>query len=130
MLTESIRIKVSKNQKKKSLVYDHVFDAFQLHSAAAALCVKSSNNLLLQLSFALVAREQRLQQYIEYGCQPLSAPFHSCTTACRREICHKHHKQRLCKIISSRVKFDFLSVLLEQFVYVSCGCCGNLKVLR
>ena len=88
------------------------------------------NNLLLQLSFAMGAREQRLQQYIEYGCQPLSAPFHSCTTACRREICHKHHKQRLCKIISSRVKFHFVSVLLEQFVYVSCGFCGNLKVLR
>ena len=23
----------------------------------------------------------------------------------RRDICHKHHKQRLCKIISTRVKF-------------------------
>ena len=48
----------------------------------------------------------------------------------RREICHKHHKQRLCKIISIRVKFHFVSVHLEQFVYVSCGFCGNLKVLR
>ena len=48
----------------------------------------------------------------------------------RREICHKHHKQRLCKIISTWVKFHPLSVLLEQFVYVSCGFCGNLKVLR
>ena len=35
----------------------------------------------------------------------------------RREICHKHHKQRLCKIISTRVKFHFVSVLLEEFVY-------------
>ena len=47
-----------------------------------------------------------------------------------REICHKHHKQRLCKIISTRVKFYFVSVLLEQFVYVSFGFCGNIEVLR
>ena len=39
-------------------------------------------------------------------------------------------QQRLCKIISTRVKFHFVSVLLEQFVYVSCGFCGNLKVLH
>ena len=48
----------------------------------------------------------------------------------RCDICYKHHKQRLCKIISTRVKFHSVSVLLEQFVYVSCGFCGNLKVLH
>ena len=37
----------------------------------------------------------------------------------RRDICHKHHKQRLCKIISTRVKFHFVNVLLEQFMYLS-----------
>ena len=30
---------------------------------------------------------------------------------CRHDICHKHHKQRLCKIISTRVKFHFLNRL-------------------
>ena len=43
--------------------------------------------------------------------QPDMDPF-------RRDICHKHHKQRLCKIISTRVKFHFVNVLLEQFM---CG---------
>ena len=36
----------------------------------------------------------------------------------RRDICHKHHKQRLCKIISTGVKFHFVTVLLKQFMYV------------
>ena len=36
----------------------------------------------------------------------------------RHDICHKHHKQRLCKIISVWVKFHFVNVL-EQFMYVS-----------
>ena len=33
----------------------------------------------------------------------------------RHEICHKHHKQRLCKIFTTRVKFHFGNVLLVQF---------------
>ena len=37
----------------------------------------------------------------------------------RHDICHKHHKQRLCKIISTRVKFQFVNMLLEQLMYVS-----------
>ena len=37
----------------------------------------------------------------------------------RRDICHKHHKQRLCRIIRTRVKFHFVNVLFEQFMYVS-----------
>ena len=44
----------------------------------------------------------------------------------RHDICHKHQKQRLCKIISTRVKFHFVSVLLVQFVYVSYSFCGNV----
>ena len=32
----------------------------------------------------------------------------------RHDICHKHHKQRLCKIISTRVKFYFVNVFLEH----------------
>ena len=28
----------------------------------------------------------------------------------RDDICHKHHKQRLCKIITTRVKFYFVDV--------------------
>ena len=32
----------------------------------------------------------------------------------RHDICHKHHKQRLCKIISARVKFYFVNVFLEH----------------
>ena len=36
----------------------------------------------------------------------------------RHDICHKHHKQRLCKIFRSRVKFHIVDVLLEQFMYV------------
>ena len=28
----------------------------------------------------------------------------------RDDICHKHHKQRLCKIITFRVKFYFVDV--------------------
>ena len=31
----------------------------------------------------------------------------------RHDICHKHHKQRLCKIITSRVKFYFMNVFSE-----------------
>ena len=38
---------------------------------------------------------------------------------CRHDICHKHHKQRLCKIISTRVKLHFVKVLLEQLLHVS-----------
>ena len=34
----------------------------------------------------------------------------------RRDICHKHHKQRLCKIISTWVKFYFVNVLFKQFM--------------
>ena len=33
----------------------------------------------------------------------------------RHEICHKHHKQRLCKIFTTRVRFHFVNVLLVQF---------------
>ena len=33
----------------------------------------------------------------------------------RHDICHKQH---LCKIISTRVKFNFLNVLLEDFMYI------------
>ena len=33
----------------------------------------------------------------------------------RHEICHKHHKQRLCKIFTTRVKFHFGNVLVVQF---------------
>ena len=44
----------------------------------------------------------------------------------RRDICHKHHKQRLCKIISTRVKFHFVSVFLEQFMYIWYFC-GNIQ---
>ena len=29
---------------------------------------------------------------------------------CRDYICHKHHKQRLCKIITTRVKLYFVDV--------------------
>ena len=36
----------------------------------------------------------------------------------RRDICHKHHKQRLCKIIITRVKLHFVKVLLEQLLHV------------
>ena len=36
----------------------------------------------------------------------------------RHDICHKHHKQRLCKIFRSRVKFHIVDVLLEKFMYV------------
>ena len=32
----------------------------------------------------------------------------------RLDICHKHHKQRLCKIIITRVKFYFVNVFLEH----------------
>ena len=28
----------------------------------------------------------------------------------RDDICHKHHKQRLCKIITTRLKFYFVDV--------------------
>ena len=37
---------------------------------------------------------------------------------CRRDICHKHHKQRLCKIISTGVKLHFVKILLEQLLHV------------
>ena len=33
----------------------------------------------------------------------------------RHDICHKHHKQRLCKIITTRVTFHFVNVLVVQF---------------
>ena len=33
------------------------------------------------------------------------------STPIRRDIRHKHHKQRLCKIFSSRVGFHFVNVL-------------------
>ena len=33
----------------------------------------------------------------------------------RHEICHKHHKQRLCKIFTTWVKFYFGNVLSVQF---------------
>ena len=32
----------------------------------------------------------------------------------RDHICHKHHKQRLCKIIITRVKVHFVNVFLDQ----------------
>ena len=53
--------------------------------------------------------------------QSLSHPFQLglLDTLFRHDICHKHHKQRLCKIISTRVKFHFGNVLLEPFMYVS-----------
>ena len=37
-------------------------------------------------------------------------------TIIRHDICHMHHMQRMCKIISSRVKFHILKVLFEKFV--------------
>ena len=37
----------------------------------------------------------------------------------RHDICHMHHMQRMCKIISPRVKFYILKVLFEQFMWVS-----------
>ena len=32
----------------------------------------------------------------------------------RRDICHKHHKQRLCKNINTWVKIQFVNVLLVE----------------
>ena len=37
----------------------------------------------------------------------------------RHDICQKHHKQRLCKIISTRVKFHLLNIL-SMFNFVFC----------
>ena len=37
----------------------------------------------------------------------------------RHDICHKHHKQRLCKIISTQVKFHFVNALLQPFMCAS-----------
>ena len=34
----------------------------------------------------------------------------------RQDICHMHHMQRMCKIISSWVKLYILKVLFEQFM--------------
>ena len=36
------------------------------------------------------------------------------TDKTRRDICHKHHEQRLCKIFTSWVKFHFVNVLLVK----------------
>ena len=44
----------------------------------------------------------------------LAHPLLRLLSLCRHDICHKHHKQRLCKIISTRVKFYFLNVFLEH----------------
>ena len=41
------------------------------------------------------------------------------TVMTRHDICHKHHKQRLCKIVSTQVKFHFENVILEQFMFLS-----------
>ena len=35
-------------------------------------------------------------------------------TQSRHDICHKHHNRRLCKIISTGVKFYFVNVFLEH----------------
>ena len=32
----------------------------------------------------------------------------------RHDVCHKHHKQRSCKIVSIRVKVYFANVFLEH----------------
>ena len=37
----------------------------------------------------------------------------------RHDICHMHHMQRMCKIISPRVRFYIVKVLFEQFMKVS-----------
>ena len=37
----------------------------------------------------------------------------------RHDIFHMHHMQRMCKIISPRVKIYILKVLFEHFMYVS-----------
>ena len=40
---------------------------------------------------------------------------------CRHDICHKHHKQRLCKIISTWVTFYFVNVGFEHGYVFHCG---------
>ena len=37
----------------------------------------------------------------------------------RQDICHMHHMQRMCKIISPRVKFYVWKVFFEQIMKVS-----------
>ena len=39
---------------------------------------------------------------------------YSMACSVRHDICHKHRKRRLCKIISTRVKFYFVNVFLEH----------------
>ena len=34
----------------------------------------------------------------------------------RHDICHMHHMQRMCKIISPRIRFYILMVPFEQFM--------------
>ena len=38
----------------------------------------------------------------------LKSDTKKCNKGVRDDICHKHHKQRLCKIITTRVKFYFV----------------------
>ena len=47
-------------------------------------------------------RSQKKQVYV--GKLPIFSP------GSRDDICHKHHKQHLCKIITTRVKFYFVDV--------------------
>ena len=46
---------------------------------------------------------------VDLGVKTKFQSSHNCTGS-RDDICHKHHKQRLCKIITTRVKFYFVDV--------------------
>ena len=46
----------------------------------------------------------------------MKTAIYETTVINRHDICHMHHMQRMCKIISARVKFYILKVLFEQFM--------------
>ena len=53
------------------------------------------------------------------NCLPMERSSPQVGEGPRRDICHKHHKQRLCKIISTGVKFLALNMLLEHLMLIS-----------
>ena len=104
----------------------HIFQSFPSYDAVLLIITIFRVALLIQYLWYCRMANRRRMTHVEtptmwriwatHCMEPfLSSHCEKETDVGRRDICHKHHKQRLCKFFTTRVKFYFVNVLLVQF---------------
>ena len=87
----------------------------EVAAAAAAATAASAAGKKKGLKFIINSSLfRRTTKYKHIKGRSNSVSVKRVSNSTRHDICHKHHKQRLCKIIITRVKFHLVNVFLEH----------------